>query len=258
MERILVVDDEVLLRDLLYQLLTKKGYKVFTTPSGEEALKLLGEQDVDLVILDYQMPGLNGLETIKRIKAMGKPITFLMFTGISTEEIEKEARKLGVVDFLPKGVGVEMFMRSILAALELQKTIKSATGRMTKPPTKIMVVDDEAEVRFMLEKFLVRKGFEVLSAASGEEALELIKTFKPRLVLLDIRLPGMDGLLTLKKIKEIDNSVGVIMISGINELAIAREAMKHGAYEYVMKPFNLEYLEMAILTKILLAESEGR
>jgi len=256
MERILVVDDEVMMRDLLYGFLTKRDYQVFTVPDGQEALNLLARQEIDLIILDYQMPGLNGLETLKKIRELGKSISVIMFSAMTTEETEKKAKALGVIDFLHKGIGVEMFMRSVLAALGLHRSIKEAGGKKKQVMTRILVVDDEAGIRFMLETFLTRKNFEVSLASSGEEALEKVKTFKPRIVLLDIRMPGMDGLLALKKIKEIDNDIGVIMISGIDELHIAQQAIKQGAYEYVMKPFNLEYLEMAILTKILIAESE--
>jgi len=82
-----------------------------------------------------------------------------------------------------------------------------------------------------------------------------VKAEKPAIVLLDVKMPGMDGLVTLKKIKEIDESIGVIMITGVENENIANEAMKSGAYDYIIKPIDLDRLEVCLLTKILLLSS---
>ena len=71
---------------------------------------------------------------------------------------------------------------------------------------------------------------------------------KPAMVLLDVNMPGMNGLLALKKIKEIDDRIGVIMITGVEDEAIAKQAMKLGALDYILKPIEFEYLEMCLLT----------
>jgi len=82
-----------------------------------------------------------------------------------------------------------------------------------------------------------------------------VKAEKPAIVLLDVKMPGMDGLVTLKKIKEIDERIGVIMITGAEDESIANEAMKSGAYDYIIKPIDLDRLEVCLLTKILLLSS---
>jgi len=71
------------------------------------------------------------------------------------------------------------------------------------------------------------------------------------LVLLDIKMPGMDGISTLKRIKEIDKNIGVVMITGFPEAENAKEAMELGAYDYIVKPFDLTYLKLVVLTKLL-------
>lgn len=114
-----------------------------------------------------------------------------------------------------------------------------------------MVVDDDPKICTLLEKFLTKKDFTVITATSGEKALEKVKKEIPLVVLLDIKMPGMDGITALKKIKEINEHMAVIMITGVKDESIAKEAMELGAYDYITKPFDLNYLEMSLLTKIL-------
>lgn len=116
---------------------------------------------------------------------------------------------------------------------------------------KILIVDDDESVNNFLMKFLRSKGYvSIQSAASGKDALEVIKKEDIKLVLLDIKLPDMNGIEILRKIKEIKKDINVIMITGFPDEATAKEAVKLGAYDYIMKPFDLAYLELCVFTKI--------
>jgi len=120
---------------------------------------------------------------------------------------------------------------------------------------KVLIVDDDKSVRNFLERFLKQKGYLwVWSVTTGKEALEIIQKDGIKLVLLDIKLPGMDGIEVLRKIKEISKDTDVIMITGFPEEATAKEALKLGAYDYIMKPFDLAYLELCVFTKIVAKE----
>jgi DNA-binding response OmpR family regulator len=116
---------------------------------------------------------------------------------------------------------------------------------------KILVVDDEHDVCDMLEKFLTLKGYEVYTALSGEEALDLVKKKKPHIVLLDIKMPEMDGIECLKRIKEIEQEVGVIMITAVKQDDVGKKAMELGAYDYITKPLSLQYLQDCLMVKLL-------
>jgi DNA-binding NtrC family response regulator len=119
---------------------------------------------------------------------------------------------------------------------------------------KILVVDDEHLIRWSLEQNLKKQGYEVMTAATGEDALKLLKDETPDLMLLDIQLPGIDGLAVLERVKELEEDIIVIMVTALGVLETAVKAMRMGAYDYINKPFNLD--ELAIVIKKALETGE--
>jgi len=115
---------------------------------------------------------------------------------------------------------------------------------------KVLVVDDEPEAVELLVEFLASKGYEVLTASSGEEALRRVKEDRPHLVLLDVRMPKMNGIEVLRRIREIDAETGVIMVTAVNEEDVGRKALELGAFDYIVKPLDLKYLERSLWYKI--------
>ena len=119
---------------------------------------------------------------------------------------------------------------------------------------KILVVDDEHLIRWSLEQNLKKQGYEVVTAASGEDALRIAREEQPDLVLLDIQLPGISGIEVLEKLKDYDEELVVIMVTAQGGLEIAVNAMRLGAHDYVSKPFNLD--ELAIIIRKALETSD--
>ena len=116
----------------------------------------------------------------------------------------------------------------------------------------LLVVDDEAEICDFLKTFFEDRDFDVRTANSGEQAIEQIGTQKPQVVLLDIHMPGMDGMKTLREIKKQFPGVKVIMVTAIETREKIEEAMRLGADNYITKPLSLEYLEKDVQDKISL------
>ncbi len=110
----------------------------------------------------------------------------------------------------------------------------------------ILLVDDQDTIRFFLEKTLTQEGYESVTAKTGGEAIEAARRIMPDLVLLDLKLPDMDGLEVLQKIKEIFPEICVVMITAFGDIETAVKAMKAGAYDFVSKPINLDQLLMVI------------
>lgn len=117
---------------------------------------------------------------------------------------------------------------------------------MPEHKIKILVIDDEKNIRLTLRDILEDDGHHVLDAETGEAGLELLKRENVDLILLDVRLPGMDGIEVLKAIREIDEELDVIMISGNATVGTAVDALRIGAYDFLEKPLSLARVKLAI------------
>jgi two-component system response regulator AtoC len=117
---------------------------------------------------------------------------------------------------------------------------------MTNTPARILVVDDEKLIRWSVSERLQRDGYEVLSAETGEQALELVGGTPPDVMLLDVKLPGIDGVVTLQRALALHPEVAVLMMSAHSTVDVAVEAMKHGAIDFLVKPFQLNALVAAV------------
>jgi two-component system, NtrC family, response regulator AtoC len=123
------------------------------------------------------------------------------------------------------------------------------------PKTKILIVDDEPSALEILEMHLTEKDFDVRSAVEAKGLAETISSFKPEIVILDVRLPDADGLDLLKAIREKGNSPHVIIVTAFHDMSTTITAIKRGAFEYIPKPIDLEDLDAAIQRAIELSRA---
>jgi DNA-binding NtrC family response regulator len=117
---------------------------------------------------------------------------------------------------------------------------------MSGAAARILVVDDEKLIRWSVSERLQRGGYEVLTAESGEQALDAIAASSPDLVLLDVKLPGMDGVQALQRGLALHPEMAVVMMSAHSTVDVAVEAMKHGAVDFLVKPFPFQALDAAV------------
>lgn len=111
---------------------------------------------------------------------------------------------------------------------------------------KLLVVDDESDICDFVKNFFKERDFEVFVAYQGKEAIGIIEANAPDIILLDIRMPIMDGLSTLKELRRMKNDAKVIVVSAIDDEAKVEEARRYGAVEYITKPLLLEQLERTV------------
>ena len=116
----------------------------------------------------------------------------------------------------------------------------------------VLVVDDEKSVRDVLARYFSRRGFSVLLAATGMEAMEIFKQHRPHIVLLDILMSGgMDGVQTLSELRKIDSSFKAVMISAVKDEEVFSKCRELGALDYILKPFDFASLDARVAGKIL-------
>lgn len=114
---------------------------------------------------------------------------------------------------------------------------------------ELLIVDDELDVREFAANFFRKRKIDSATASGGEEALKIIQSQKPRLVLLDIKMPGIDGVETLRRIKEMDSAIKVVMVTGRDpEEEVCSQCKELGALDYIHKPLILDELEKVVFS----------
>lgn len=255
MAKILIVDDEVRIRELLRKALTAEGHEVVSAPSAEQSLELVFKEPFDLLILDVLLAGESGLSVLKKVREYRKEIPIVIYSGAVTPGLEKEARDAGANEVLSKDTDVLQLVAQIGKIVKAENRIFKKAAALEEKT--LLIVDDEEEIRKVLRKFFERKGgYKILEAANGEEAVKLAESEKISVALLDIKMPVMDGLEALKRLLEIDPKLGVIMITAVQDDENVKKAIELGAYSYMLKPFDFMYLDLVVSSKLVVAQSD--
>lgn len=123
---------------------------------------------------------------------------------------------------------------------------------------KILIVDDQKGIRLLLTEVFRHEGYETFQVSDGKQAIDIVRTENPELVLLDMKIPGMDGLDILKRIKTINPDVDIIMMTAYGELDLVKEAFRLGALMHFTKPFDIDELREAVNGRLREAGAAGR
>lgn len=269
MATILIADAQKEFRDVLHSVLTSYGHEVVTAETGANALDLLKTVAPAVVILDLALPGaMPGIEVLTKLRAAAPALPVIVLTGYLPTDLESRARELGVVDVLRKGLKMDILMQAInhafqhagRSAVKLMRPAGPAEAGGGKKGKReaILVVDDEPEICDLVGEFLARRGYRVKTASGGENALAAIKAETPNLVLLDIYMPGINGVEVLRRLKSANllAGLGVIMLTASQEEPLLQEALNLGAFDVLSKPVNLDELELAVAVKLALIAPE--
>ncbi|MCM3635497.1 response regulator [Paenibacillus camelliae] len=119
-------------------------------------------------------------------------------------------------------------------------------GRICLDKQKVLIVDDQNGIRLLLMEVFNSEGYHTTQASNGKVALEIVRSERPDLVLLDMKIPGMDGLEILKHIKAIDPTITVIMMTAYGELDMINQATELGAVKHFTKPFDIDELRIEV------------
>lgn len=247
---ILVVDDEPQVLLIMSRMLEMDGYKVFSAADGQEALGIAADTPLHAAVVDIQMPGMSGLETIRKLREMQPELNVLVLTGQAGTQEEAEALRLGAA-----GIVWKPFVSRVRTLLSmLADKTREAPIAGDESTVDVLVIDDDERIRELLERYLRGQGHSVEVAASGEEGLEIVKKRKVDVAVIDIVMQPMDGLHTYRAIREISPETKAIMITGFGDADVSvlergdrlKQALEEGAVGYLKKPIELARLGEAI------------
>ena len=286
MAKILLVEDNEQNRDMLARRLQRKGHAVVTAADGERAVAMAGSESPDVILMDLNLPVLDGWSATRRIKESGKTrsIPVIALTAHAMSGDRQKAMNAGCDDYDTKPINFERLLgkiRTLLgpvategATVPAEVASPAPVARTVPPaaagdgstvaapappapaqaPGRVLVVDDTPANRDMLTRRLARQGFEVEAAADGEAALRLIDAGRFDVVLLDVMMPGMNGLDVLKAVRKTrpPTELPVIMATAKDASHDVVEALELGASDYVTKPLDFAVVLARVKTQLAL------
>ncbi len=254
MVKILVIDDDRMNCDLLQAVLTRHGYDVRSATSGLEGLNLFRQHNPRVTILDLRMPEMDGLTVLKEIRAIDPHAPVIILGGGATEVQENQARALRVTDFVRKGLSLDVLVEGVNRVVQQPARKQERSVMPAGPPADtgetILIVDDDQLVRDLLVQFLSLRGYRALGVKDGPQALSMVEQTPPDLILLDLMLPGMNGVDVLRRLRDKHFSGGVIIVTGTYDEELLEDAWSLHPQEVISKPIDLEKL-LAIIQLVL-------
>lgn len=264
MAKVLIIDDEVLLTDMLRVMLGKLGHDVLTASHGQDGLDKFQQFHPDLVLLDYKMPGADGIQVLQELMAMAPTTPTIMLSAWASDNVENQARQLGIREFLRKGLSLDVILDRINRVLDVtsRKPLGKVTPKAMPDPgtaragaaSHILVVDDEPLIGDMIRRYFTKRGYQVSWAASRDETLALVTQRKPDVIILDMYMPDGLGLEVLHSLHAQECHAPVIVLSAAQDDRLLQACLNAGVLDIMPKPVNFERMETAISIAVIWGE----
>jgi len=214
---ILLVDDNKKFLESVAERVRMKGFNVFTALNGQQALETAQKQHIHVAVVDQRMPDIEGLVVITKLKGIIPDIKTILLTGHGDEKLKEATEALDSSYFEKEDMGR---FWAFLSNLPL--------GNIN-----ILLVDDNPKFLKTLAERIQLKGYDPYTALNGHEAIEITKNIKIHLAVVDQRMPDMDGLVVITKLKEIDADIQTVLLTGHGDekLKEATEALNSSYFE---------------------------
>ena len=254
-ETIVLIDDSVTFREELKRALEQAGYHVVVAGSGEEGLRLAEDVRPSGIIVDGELPGIDGATFIRRIRldAALRGLPCFLLTGSEDRSAEVRALDAGADAFAVKEENVGVILARVGAMLRSAGD-QSARGTTTslQGPKKVLAVDDSETYLQQLAEALRSEGYEVILARSGEDALDLLAVQQVDCVLLDLLMPGIGGRETCRRVKcvPVMRDIPIIMLTAVEDREAMIEGLGAGADDYIAKSSDFDVVRARVLAQI--------
>ncbi len=241
--KVLVIEDDGAALSYLTTFIGKEGFEVLSAASGEEGLEKFKKEKPDVVITDYKMAGLTGLDIMRKVHALDKNVQIIFITAFGGTEIAISAMQEGALDYLKKPID----LAQLLIALGRAKEKITDNRKDVLYPT-VLVVDDEDDARNYICRYLKKEkeGYHICSASNGVEAVEFFRNQKVDVLLIDLKMPQMGGIQALHEIRGMTDDFESIILTGHGDESDAIQALRHGTMNFLKKPIDLEELTINI------------
>jgi DNA-binding NtrC family response regulator len=232
--KVLVVDDDPILTDLLVDTLAAIGYEAFAAESAKTALEVLRTKPIDLVISDINMPEMSGIELLEEIKKANRQLPVMLITGIGSDSIRSKAYSSGADSFLAKPFRIGV--------------IESEIGKMLSgiKRTSILIIDDNRDFLSSLTLRLEAADHIVYPFATISEALEFLEDHTVDLVVTDLKMPDGDGISLFNDLHKRYPDLPVIMVSAYATDDILEKIKASGVDKFLPKPVDFKEIETAV------------
>lgn len=249
---ILIIDDVKLFQLFLKYTLSSSEYELIFAERGKEGLDIIMKKDIDLLIVDVELPDISGLEVVEKVRALNrdmesvvqmKDLPVIVVTAYPTEKARIQAERLGVSAFLTKPFEKETIRKIVRQVLE-------GSYKVSSKRKLILCVDSEPRVQKFYQRIFGAAELDVVCASNGLEALESVEYRNPDLILTELNLPEMSGLEFLQALKETNRNIPTIVVSSVTDKESINKAKELGVREYLTKPFQLDKLK-SIVREIL-------
>lgn len=266
---ILIVEDSVTQAIHLQFSLEQEGFKTLIAASGEEALDQINHQLPSLIIVDYHLPGIQGDELCRQIHMdiTTRGIPLLMLTADDTSAAELHGLESGADDFVAKSEDPEILLLRVhnLLRKSRKEAVGVEVGRSLFRRARVLIIDDSNTYRLSLAQELTDEGCDVVVATSGEEGLEALAQGDYDCVMVDMVMPGMDGVAVCKELasRRLDEAAPlvVLMLSAYETKENVARALEAGADDFVGKSAEMSVLRArlrALLRRKFLLEQNQR
>lgn len=257
--RILLAEDNLVNQMVAQAYLKKIGADVSIADDGQIAVEKVRQDDFDIILMDVQMPNMDGLEATATLRAEGVTTPIIALTAHALKGDAEKCLKNGMDAYVSKPIDESLLLETI-SRLTKEGPVERPERLLNQEvePVKVLVIDDSSNYRKAITNALRAPGIKVIGSASdGKVGLEAIESLQPDVITLDVDMPEMDGMETLRELRARRLATGVVLVS-TQATRVTREALDLGVDRIVLKPDsgssyseNIEYLREELVTRVL-------
>ncbi|HEX2013001.1 MAG TPA: response regulator [Roseateles sp.] len=252
--QLLLIDDSETFRQVLRDALELAGYRVILAASGEEGLRCAAAERPAAVIVDRQLPGMDGPTVIRQLRMDPalRRLPCVLLTASEEVDAELQALEAGADAFVRKQDDVELMLARLAAVLRSAAASAPELSASLLDPKRILAVDDSPSFRAEMAALLRDEGYDVLVARSGEQALELLQVQSVDCILMDLLMPGLGGHETCRRIKADPalRDIPLILLTAVQARGAMLAGLEAGADDFVAKTGEFELLKARVRAQL--------